>query len=1631
MSSLWKAWIDHDVDRFRRLLAPAGYSAQNASKSPHIGTGAGGATGGASGSPGSLGASPRQPTKMRKPSGYGSGAAASNRSANTNFGRAEVNSRDHAGLTILLRAASSTVNDAIDFVEILLNHPSIDLHVQDPESGWNALHRALYAGNISIARMLLEKERRDLTWQTVGASLSKAGRLIRTKDHEGLSPFDLYNSTVAQRELDAVKVGNHPEDESEDEEAELGRDAKSAEAHFGSEVFAFGSNKNLTLGLGDEDDRQFPERVYLQRPDHLLQRFYNEYLEQASIDLTASRSHSLDEMPTLTRFKDLTVQDVVLSKYHGAIVTTDPVSNLYVCGIGRGGRLGLADENTRFTYTPVQGGLANKKVVQAALGQNHTMAITDTGELWNWGSNANSVLGYSLPEPANKGEEPFTTSPRQVFGPLKKEFITGIAASTIHSVAYNSSALYCWGKNVGQLALMDADSRSLQVQATPRRVAASLLSAPIVMVSAIDKATTCLLANQAVIVFTAYGYNILKFPYADALTNDSFGGISMSFTGYDPERNRIRHIASGGETIVALTGRGDLFHMNLLTPKADAHSSTSTSTTNPTKIKNAVGPPICIWTAHKDGVTSVDVGEHGAVIISTESGAVWRRIKRAKAKDSFVAGVGDAKHKDFKFQRVPGITNIIAVRSSVFGAFAAVRKDSEVIREQIKVSAPTLWDDLAPLNCLKDFQCSDPGSGKKNKLRYWDNDQVEAQLGSIAYQVLKSPDLDVDLQNYLATWHFGHEELNTVLCTSSSPELRLPVHSWILAARSPVLRRALVAYRLHGSHEITDCLNVEHVNGKTTVTFTAIDIISLLNVISFLYDDRVIPAWNYTRQDPALAYRYRQVRTDVTKLAGKLEMPKLEAAAQKQTDPPRSLHTDFRSAIDDELFFEDADALIQLDGDAVPAHSALLRQRCPFFEALFHGRSQGAWLADRLAVVGPEGMIPVDLDHIEPETFSYVLRHIYADVGCELFDDVTYDNIDDFSDLVMDVMGVANELMLDRLAQICQQVIARFVNTRNIAHYLNAISPCSVMAFKDAGLEYIAMQAENLLENNLLESLEEEVIEELDVVVRANQLARYPFVRSNRAELLLHDQNPELAQDIEEERQRRVREMAFKANQREEERKLSSSLKAKFGSIEDLVTVSPSLENKTGKTRLQRNAPFSPDLRPKSTQNDLMFDMDDEEGVYGSPSVGPQRLPSGKKQIELDQIPPLAGSYLDEKRKLTARSPFGPTSPASDPMSPHLAGQPVPSAPGKTNAPWGSAALPTAKLDLREIMGESIPGPSALSAGLAAQRAKEASGKPQQAKVSQKERKRQQQLQAEQAAKEALNISTKAAWDKSAGDGKASPWKTVSKESKTPSKTSPTPTDAPLQAPQFTKPLVAAEASVKSEPRRTQSPDTRHAGQPRTPASAPPVRPPAKSATSAPPTSTFSADDPSKSIVPHSKSYMKPVSHSEVTLGLSMADIIYQETRNREKIKEAVAKRSLMDIQQEQAFQEWWDEESRRTQEEEAKRQIREKDKESKTAARGRKHRGGSKVKAGRGGPSGTDAPAIATTTTTSTATTTITTTPAPASASSIWETRKASAHESGRGRGHRRGRGRGGGAAGSGPAGGGAGNGAIASITS
>ncbi|KAF4122694.1 BTB protein [Geosmithia morbida] len=1568
---LWKYYWDQDVDRFRHLLASptAGQSTQY----PPIG-GVGGSNSYLARSPGAVapGTSPRSTTKSRRPSGFTSAKPGGGGGAAGTLGKAEVNSRDHAGLTILLRTASSTGPHARDFAQALIDHPAIDLYAQDAESGWNALHRALYAGNVSIARMLLHKERENLVSHHTAAS-TRVGRLIKTKDNEGNSPFDLYNSTIATRSLDRHQASAKSDSDGSESGDSTGDLAEQAPANRhdllqvpvqGDELYVFGSNKNLSLGVGDGDDRQFPERIQLRRPDSLIRKLYEDHCADNGLD-PPEPDMDLDSMPTLVRNAPIVIKDVVMSKLHSAILTTDPASNLYVSGVGRGGRLGLGNENTQFRYVPVQGPLADKRIQQVALGQNHTLAIAGNGELWTWGLNTDSQLGYVLPPPTRPDEEPMCVTPRQVFGSMKKDVVLGIAASSVHSVAHTGSSLYCWGRNNGQLALMDSDSRSLDVQQTPRKVAASLLSAPIEMVSAADRATSCLLSNHTVWVFTNYGYNLVKFPIPDVFANYSMAAASYS-NRYEPDRKKIGYITSGGSTIAAVTARGDLFTMHINQQQKDdaggQQSNAMSSTTNPVKIKGALTQPQCIWDSRKDAVVSVNVGEHGSVIICTESGAAWKRVKRSKGKNTGFSA--DVKQKDFKFERVPYITNCVATRSSTFGAFAAVRADSKVMSQQIKLRDRTIWEDMASLLCLKDFRGTPPvfegakvGDEERDSKQRdsWETAVSRERQGSVAYEVLRSADVEADLLQLLRAISFRYRDADVHLRTSSAPDLRIPVHSFLLAGRSSALRSAFVEFREHGALADPEHMAIEPGgdNGKTTVTLANADILTVLNIVVFVYQDYMIPVWKYTREAlPGKAHRFRQVRIELMRWATRLGLPKLEAAARLQIGQvERSMDKDLQQASKDPAYLDGGDVVIELDGNEVTAHCQLLCQRCPFFQGIFQGRSDGQWLAERRSGLDRGERVRVDLGHIRPETFDYVILFLYGDVGPEVFDDVvSSDGLDDFAELVLDVMFAANELMLDRLSQICQLVIGRFVTTRNISNMLNEISACHVTDFKDTGLEYICLQLETMLENHCLEDLDEDLLHELDGVVRDNQLARLPIARSGRADLILRQKYPDLPADVDEEHRVRVRELAYKASQREDDRKLSSSYRARVGSLDDWMAASPTADKSRRKSKAGyngNNGSFSPMLRPKNSTADLVFAMDDDPSPLAGSAPASPELSAAVDSLNLDweTTTPLPKSWLQQASKSDGRAPRSPDSLGGEgsPLANNANDDNRTDKPqgwlGGSGNPWASAApLQMSKLDLRNIMSETS-SKSNLSARLAgaAKNAAAASSSSSvggagkqasllsQARMSQKERKRQRQLQAEAEAAEQEKKTQAVPWEKVPGEGRrgnSGAWAASSSASAAPkvslqqAMASDSAAAAAAAAQKSKKPLVAPVSP--SSRVRAASPDTRFPGQGRVNSggsSSPASGPTTKSAAAA----TAAAATP---ITPHSKSYITRTDRMNEmdTIGASMADIIGHQKREQQLAREAVAKRSLQEIQQEQEFQQWWDQESRRAQEEEEAR---------------------------------------------------------------------------------------------------------------
>lgn len=354
----------------------------------------------------------------------------------------------------------------------------------------------------------------------------------------------------------------------------------------------------------------------------------------------------------------------------------------------------------------------------------------------------------------------------------------------------------------------------------------------------------------------------------------------------------------------------------------------------------------------------------------------------------------------------------------------------------------------------------------------------------------------------------------------------------------------------------------------------------------------------------------------------------------------------------------------------------------------------------------------------------------------------------------------------------------------------------------------------------------------------------------------------------------------------------------------------------------------SPALRGKGSIQDLLFDMDEEE--EGDLSQVPPL-----NELESHPTTPKASGGNEWQEVVRKRSVTGDETPISSPPQAAVLRR-TEASPRDPGRPWGGSPLPSSKLDMRAIMEQaSSSRMSSISLGLSSQSKTSGSGS---FKMSQKERKRLQQAAQQQPSTPSPSVET------STAPKSASPWQTL------PLKARPVfPSVATDQAssgrasrpPQLTMRQAIANpiAASKDEARTLPSGTQRRAISGPLPATSPttsttPVRPHAK-ATAGP----LTPQQPHIQSIRHTPLPRSALTNADgVPYGLK--DILDQEQASKDKLKEAVAPRSLQDIQQEQEFQEWWDRESRKViAEEEAKARA------EKRAARNRRGRGKGRAK--------------------------------------------------------------------------------------
>ncbi|KAF8959590.1 hypothetical protein BDZ97DRAFT_1666960 [Flammula alnicola] len=956
----------------------------------------------------------------------------------------DVNARDWLGRTALHLACNSLEN--IEYVRALLKHPSIDVNLPDTESLWTPLHRALYAANLPVALLLLQRSDIDTSM----------------KDGEGYSASDLYNSTV-----------NGTKPDSGDANAEL---------------FTWGANRNAALGLSDGNDRTYPDHVNIKSKE----------------DPT-----TLAKMSLAVRFSPIYVRQIQMSKLHTGVVTVESGGNLRLCGFGSGGRLGPA-QHTQYSLNPLP--TLNLDILSVALGQDHTLALTKSGEVYSWGLNRFSQLGYIV-EPSSTAtgrlEEPIQSVPKRVVGLLRREVVCGVAASKNASACWTKETVFTWGTNTGQLGY---DKNAQPVQVTPRPV--TKFSNTVIDVAMSDTVLAALLVTRNV----------------ECIWNDRHYRISFPMhafpSGIEPYRppqsikdSRISKVTCCEDTFAALSLNGEVFTFSAPKPNADSIPGEGRAFT-----------PQRVWALRKkfSAVKDVALGSDGSIIICTESGHVFVRTRNAKS----------ASGKAFKFERIPLLQRVTQVCANSTGAFGALRIDYHP--KPMEITGNTIAQDLKTvqpyLEFYRDKEGMEEGQGPvdakpRKRIR-------SLSVGDLASSLhFEDEPEDEEIENDI----LGVLEMCRVLaCEQRMRKLEggsvnydgvrlphgadtmihlqtgeaFPVHRAILAARSHVLESVL-----SGSRHVNDQnsgLSIRLLSSKpgpglgvfkiSRLAISGCHPLSVLIFLRYLYSDELLALWDrrvgtaVEKQLSSMGVDHSQVKPDLQSLSRLLELPALAHALEPpvKRDPVPSMARDMRHLFDiaqkpiprtSPLV---PDVVLQLGDKEVYCHSVVLRARSALFSSFFDLED---WTAKRW---GADGMIRVNMKHLKCHVMQFVLGFMCCGADDEAFRVLDFiDSVEHLVQFMFEVLAGANELHLDRLVLLCSAVILAHTNINNACYVLADATHYRVQPLIEKLQEYITVNMETFLESRILDELPYSLVKQLGKFARQRQTEKSPFSRGD------------------------------------------------------------------------------------------------------------------------------------------------------------------------------------------------------------------------------------------------------------------------------------------------------------------------------------------------------------------------------------------------------------------------------------------------------------------------------------------------------------------------------------------------------
>ncbi|ODV79610.1 uncharacterized protein CANTADRAFT_48967 [Suhomyces tanzawaensis NRRL Y-17324] len=988
--------------------------------------------------------------------------------------------RDVFGRTILHLLILSNRSNLLQ--ELLKNsHIKTIFNLCDYENGWNCMHYVIFYKRISCFRMLLDYFRGTSAKQNlVLATNSSLLEILKTKDRAGNTPLQLLDNDFK----DLIWIPDYINEKSEfhiSYRFKLNKEPESAKrasikspqipwnhARGGSEVYMFGNNNSNQLGFGDSTDRSIPSRL-----SHNPFKKYNQ--------------HSL----SIENLKKPRYKQVALSKYHSIILTSS--GELFSCGKGSRGRLGLSNLSDSFKFQKID---IEDPIKFVSSHNNHTIAVTLQNEVYSWGLNNYNQLGYdSSSKSTSKGfTEKFELSPSLVGGDLRKNSaeIKGVATSKIHGVVFTKTELFFWGLNIGQMGFT-ASSQNIEfklddtvykgeIQSTPRAIS---LRDNVKLVETCELCTFVVTdKNDIHVYFQHHHYKLPKIPVKGSSDKhfDIFKPTSLT------KAVLIQKIVarSLGSCIILLDN-GNVMSFSF----------------NPDDYKNT--KYLFVWRAydHDMVVTDIDASYDGSIVLCTRNGSVFIKSSQTKQRKHSVTEISlPMPITKNKFKRLDNLNKVVQVFCDPsFSSFGFLRDDVDLL--PLKLQKNDFVDDLAYLSCINDENTY----RKQDQLLTLDHNYKTYVTNFFYPDRLANDEADeptaedntgvVDLLE--KKYHHKYDyirnrkprssetydlELNTIqdgsvnitneksfklkfldgpsdnrgfdckITFKDFPTVSIGFHKLVLQLRSRPMKKLFDETNSDDLFVSGDFQAQYYKDENKLEVQSPINAISMALFIHFVYCNDFLDLNDEILNLLDCTYHLKstfQIFDMNTRTLGILGV------------------TEIFSTL---LVENSGDVIVRLKDDEIKCHSFILKARSAYFETLLSDR----WVND--------GTEFLDFTDVSLTTFEAILKFIYGAHSDQIFDfEYLFDDTDEYINEVLELIEVADELLLFQLKSLSQVVLSDLINLDNVLILLTHADALSAEKLFMNCCWYIYNNLEILLFDPTFTDLSLDLMQKLEVQV--------------------------------------------------------------------------------------------------------------------------------------------------------------------------------------------------------------------------------------------------------------------------------------------------------------------------------------------------------------------------------------------------------------------------------------------------------------------------------------------------------------------------------------------------------------------